>query len=209
MVSKISWNNFRFFEFRTEIFSSSGNFSDLFMVEFNSAYLLKKIIFNKNHTKSNISYLNKFPTISIKPQNTFPRIRKNIKVLIVLIFSFSRLRKKIRAIWFIILIRAFIKKINNKCYSSIVYARKRQFLKTTWKPRKRVCFSVLIQIYFEWYLNVYRQLGDSNSQWHKKNLQEGPVGGSASWGNSSWGKCQLEDKNLTFGRAIFLQFWRR
>ena len=53
---------------------------------------------------------------------------------------------------------------------------------------------------------VYRQLGDSNSQWHKKNLQEGPVGGSASWGNSSWGKCQLEDKNLTFGRAIFLQF---
>ena len=31
---------------------------------------------------------------------------------------------------------------------------------------------------------VYRQLGDSNSQWHKKNLQKMPVGGSPSWGTN-------------------------
>ena len=49
---------------------------------------------------------------------------------------------------------------------------------------------------------VYRQLGDSDSQWHKKIAKsaslgkcligEVPVGGSA-----SWGKCQLGVKNLT------------
>jgi len=46
---------------------------------------------------------------------------------------------------------------------------------------------------------VYRQLGDSNSQWHKEKFAESatwgkcqlvevPVGGSAIWGTSaSWG----------------------
>ena len=49
---------------------------------------------------------------------------------------------------------------------------------------------------------VYRQLGESNSQWHNKKFKKVPVGGSASWGkcqlgevlvggSASWGKCQL------------------
>ena len=33
---------------------------------------------------------------------------------------------------------------------------------------------------------VYRQLGDSNSQWHKQKFKKVPV-----WGSASWGKCQL------------------
>ena len=34
---------------------------------------------------------------------------------------------------------------------------------------------------------MYRQLGDSNSQWHKKNSKKVPVGESASWGTrASW-----------------------
>ena len=48
-----------------------------------------------------------------------------------------------------------------------------------------------------YFLNlVYRQLGDSNSQWHKKILQKVPVGGSA-----SLGKCQFGDKGQ-FGDKI-------
>ena len=47
---------------------------------------------------------------------------------------------------------------------------------------------------------VYRQLGDSNSQWHKK-TQKVPVGGSF-----SWGKCRLGNKNLTLGHTIFSNF---
>ena len=35
---------------------------------------------------------------------------------------------------------------------------------------------------------MYRQLGDSNSQWHKKKVQK-----SASWGKCKLGKCQLGD----------------
>ena len=35
------------------------------------------------------------------------------------------------------------------------------------------------------------EVGDSNSQWHKENLQEVSVGGIASWGSASLGKCQL------------------
>ena len=35
-------------------------------------------------------------------------------------------------------------------------------------------------------LEVYRHLGDLNSQWHNKKFKKVPVGGSA-----TWGKCQL------------------
>ena len=52
---------------------------------------------------------------------------------------------------------------------------------------------------------VYRQLRDSNSQWHKKKsskkcqLGEVPVGGQGPDGG----------QNLTLGRTIFLKFCRR
>ena len=35
---------------------------------------------------------------------------------------------------------------------------------------------------------VYRQLGDSNSQWHNKKFKKVPVGGSASWGKYQLGE---------------------
>ena len=38
---------------------------------------------------------------------------------------------------------------------------------------------------------VYRQLGDSNSQWHKQKFKKVPVGGIA-----SWGKCHLGEVPL-------------
>ena len=74
--------------------------------------------------------------------------------------------------------------------------------------------------------SVYRQLGDSKSQWHKKKFKKVPV-----WGSASLGKCQLGEvpvgevpvwrlvpvgglvpiggQNLTFGQTIFFQFRRR
>ena len=45
---------------------------------------------------------------------------------------------------------------------------------------------------------MYPQLGDSNSQWHKKNFQKVPVGGSASWETgASWG-TQIEPLDRRF-----------
>ena len=46
---------------------------------------------------------------------------------------------------------------------------------------------------------VYRQLGDSNSQWHKKKFKKVPVGGSA-----SWGKCQLGEVVLFIAPDIII-----
>ena len=45
---------------------------------------------------------------------------------------------------------------------------------------KEVIFKFInLRLFFN-FEAVYRHLGDSNSQWHKKNLQKVPVGGSAS-----------------------------
>ena len=71
---------------------------------------------------------------------------------------------------------------------------------------------------------VYRQLGDSNSQWHKKSskkcqLGEVPVGEGASWENcqlgdvpvgrnANWGTSASWGKNLTFKRTNFFKFCR-
>ena len=43
---------------------------------------------------------------------------------------------------------------------------------------------------------VYRQLRDSNSQWHKK-LQKVPVAGCSSWGTSASFSNFVSGKNLT------------
>ena len=48
----------------------------------------------------------------------------------------------------------------------------------------------LPEVAFWWDIPVYRQLGDSNSQWHKKKFKKVPVGG----------------QNLTLGRTIFVNF---
>ena len=57
---------------------------------------------------------------------------------------------------------------------------------------------------------VYLQLGGSNSQWHKKNLQKVSVGAFTSWGECHLGEGPVEgfaswgivSKHLTLGRSV-------
>ena len=45
-----------------------------------------------------------------------------------------------------------------------------------------------MRLFFVNFAAVYRQLRDSNSQWHKKNnCKKVPVWGTASWGECCWG----------------------
>ena len=92
-------------------------------------------------------------------------------------FTGFSLRRDHPEAWNLIMLWSYVKRDKKSLLATV-----HQLLKINLRTEERSCNQPTV---------VYRQLGDSNSQWHKTKLQKVPVGGSAGWGMCQFGEVPV------------------